>query len=131
MYSLMGFGATCLVTILVWFGWTVGRNNSMSNLIVLAIVLGLMMTFLLGGGFGSYLGSQTGHRVKAASTDANGIWLVKRATDGGDLRVAHFFGMHVMQAMPLLASLLPSTLAKKRRALWLLPLPSAIADSRR
>jgi len=45
--------------------------------------------------------------VNAAATDANGILLFNWATDGGDLRVAHFFGLHAMQAVPLFALLLP------------------------
>ncbi len=112
MYSLMGFGATVLVAVLVWFGWTVGRHNSMANPMVLAIVLGLVLTFLLGGTFGGYMGNQSSHWVSAATTDADGIWLVKWATDGGDLRVAHFFGMHAMQAIPLFALTLPSSISR-------------------
>ena len=44
----------------------------------------------------------------AVETDANGIWFFNWVTDGGDLRVAHFFGMHAMQAIPLFAVLLPA-----------------------
>ena len=103
MYTLMGFGALCLVTILLWMAWSIGRNNRLSDPMVLAIVAGLVLTFVLGGGFGAYLGNQGSHWVNAAATDADGILLFKWVRDGGDLRVAHFFGMHAMQAIPLFA----------------------------
>ena len=113
MYSLMGIGATWLVTGPVWFAWVIGRANAKNDPMVLAIIVGLVLTFVLGGGSGSYLGGHAGHWVGAAETDANGIWLFNWATDGGDLRVAHFFGMHAMQAIPLFALLLPSNLSKR------------------
>jgi hypothetical protein len=80
---------------------------------VLAIVVGLGLTFVLGGGFGSYLGGQTGHLVNGATTDAHGIWLFNWSTGGGDLRVAHFFGMHAMQIIPLFTLLLPVQMSRR------------------
>jgi hypothetical protein len=80
--------------------------------LVLAIVIGLGLTFFLGGGFGSYLGGHPGHWVGGVNHAGNGIWLFKWARDGGDLRVAHFFGLHAMQVMPLFALLLPKRLPR-------------------
>ena len=99
-YSLMGLGAVSLVSVLVWLAWVIARHNPVSSPLTLSIVIGLVLTFVLGGGFGGYLSSQGGHWVNAAATDANGVWFFKWATDGGDLRVAHFFGMHAMQVIP-------------------------------
>lgn len=107
MYVLMGIGATWLVAAPLGLGWVIGRNSAKNNPMVLSIIIGLALTFILGGGFGGYLSSQTNHWVNAAATDANGILLFNWATDGGDLRVAHFFGLHAMQAVPLFALLLP------------------------
>ncbi len=44
-------------------------------------------------------------------------WTVTRdwARDGGNLRVAHFFGMHAMHAFPLFALLLPMNWGEKRK----------------
>ena len=107
MYSLMGVGAAAMVLVLPWLGYLIARQNPMTNPLILAIVAGLCVTCVLGGGFGSYLGGQDGHWVNASRTDASGVWLFNWATDGGDLRVAHFFGMHAMHAFPIFALLLP------------------------
>jgi sugar lactone lactonase YvrE len=52
--------------------------------------------------------SADGKIFYVADMAANGIWLMKWSRDGGDLRVAHFFGTHAMQVLPLLTALLPA-----------------------
>ena len=81
-------------------------------------------TFVLGTGFGSYLGAQrAGHWVGGALTDAGGLPLFNWSRSGGDLRVAHFFGIHAMHFVPAIAALaaaarLPG--AKHIASAWLL-----------
>lgn len=106
MYTFMGIGAVTLVSVLVWYGIVIVRRSALGEPMVLAVVVGLVMTFVLGGGFGSYLSSMTGHWVDAPASDAGGTMLFNWSRQGGDLRVAHFFGMHAMQALPLFACLL-------------------------
>ncbi len=108
-YSLMGFGATCMVVVLVWLAVVLAREHGLNQPLILSIVVGLVATCIFGGGFGGYLGAQSAHWVGAAATDANGVAFFNWARDGGDLRVAHFFGMHAMQALPIFALLLPRT----------------------
>lgn len=103
MYSLMGVAAAVLVGSCLWMGSSILWKHRFKDPYILAVGLGLILTFLLGGGFGGYLGSQTSHWIGGTMTDANGLWLVQWSRDGGDLRVAHFFGMHAMQILPLLA----------------------------
>ncbi|MEM7000748.1 MAG: hypothetical protein AAF529_08175 [Pseudomonadota bacterium] len=107
MYSLMGFGAVSIVLVLGWMAALIARQNGVSNPLVLAVVLGLGLTLLLGGGFGGYLGGAGSHWVQAPATDVDGLALFNWSREGGDLRVAHFFGMHAMQALPIFALLLP------------------------
>ena len=101
MYSLMGVGALSLVIVCAWMGTVIARRFGMRDAYAFAAVVGLWMTFVLGGGFGGYMAAQPGHWVGGAPTDAGGWWLMKWARDGGDLRVAHFFGMHAMQVLPV------------------------------
>ena len=61
---------------------------------------------MLGGGYGSYLGGAEAHWVGGEATDAGGLPLVNWSRTGGDLRVAHFFGIHAMQIIPLLGAVL-------------------------
>lgn len=108
MYGFMGIGAVTLVSICLWMGVVILRHRGAANPYALAVGVGLVLTFLLGGGFGGYLGGQTSHWVGGTQSDANGIWLMKWSRDGGDLRVAHFFGMHAMQVLPSIAAVLPA-----------------------
>ena len=100
MYSLMGLGATLLVAACAWMGTAIAKRFGLRDAYAFAVVLGLWMAVILGGGFGGYMAAQPGHWVGGAPTDAGGSWLMNWARDGGDLRVAHFFGMHAMQVLP-------------------------------
>ncbi len=108
MYGFMGAGAVALVSICLWMGVVILRHTGTQNPYAFAVGVGLVLTFVLGGGFGGYLGEHMSHWVGGTQSDANGVWLMKWSRDGGDLRVAHFFGMHAMQVLPLLAVLLPA-----------------------
>ncbi len=104
MYSLMGAGAVSLVAVCLWLGVVILRKHGARNPYALAVGLGLIARFVLGGGVGGYLSSQMGHWVGGTHSDANGVWLVHWSRDGGDLRVAHFFGMHAMQVLPVIGA---------------------------
>jgi hypothetical protein len=106
LYSLMGLGAILLVSICLWMGVVILRNRGAANPYVLAVGVGLILAFVLGGGFGGYLGNHMSHWVGGSQSDANGLWPMHWSRDGGDLRVAHFFGMHAMQVLPAIGALL-------------------------
>jgi hypothetical protein len=106
LYSLMGAGAVAMVSICLWMGIVILRNRGSASPYAFAVGLGLIVTFLLGGGFGGYMGSHLSHWVGGTQSDANGLWPMHWSRDGGDLRVAHFFGMHAMQVLPVIGALL-------------------------
>ncbi|MEQ9812670.1 MAG: hypothetical protein RLO50_07795 [Azospirillaceae bacterium] len=69
-----------------------------------AVVIGLAAAWL-GCLEGMVIAQNGGHWVGGTPSDAGGIPPVYWSRDGGDLRVAHFFGIHAMQAIPLIGFL--------------------------
>lgn len=115
MYNLMGVGSTILVAAAAWVGTLILRHGDRKNLIVLGTGLGFIIGAALGGVTGFWMSAKPGHWVGTAPSDAQGLWLVGWSRSGGDLRVAHFFGMHMMQALPLAALLLSALPARPGR----------------
>ncbi|MBC7797316.1 MAG: hypothetical protein H7Z37_10625 [Pyrinomonadaceae bacterium] len=65
--------------------------------------LGLVV-FVIGSVEGGYMATQIGHTV-GASDGGRGLPFVNWSVTNGDLRVAHFFGLHAFQIIPLAALL--------------------------
>jgi FtsH-binding integral membrane protein len=78
--------------------------------IVWGMRLGLVV-FLAGSFEGAYMSTQIGHAVGVPDGGA-GLPLVNWSTTGGDLRVAHFLGLHAFQAVPLFAYFLERSKVK-------------------
>lgn len=109
MYTLMGIGAVLLTSSALVLAVLIARTPGYQSTpgLQLGIVLGLVLTWVLGLGFGVYLGGQpAGHWVGGAPTDAGGLPVVQWSRSGGDLRVPHFFGIHAMHFLPCFAWLL-------------------------
>lgn len=104
MYALMGIAIVTAIVGLLVLAWEIARRpaDGLRPDYKAAVVLGLVLTFLLGGGLGGYMAAQTGHSVGA---DAGHFPIFGWNRQGGDLRVAHFFGMHIMQFLPVLMAL--------------------------
>jgi hypothetical protein len=105
MYALMGLGAVSLVATTLPLAWEIGRRPAprLSPQFVAAVVMGLVLCFVLGGGFGIYMSQQPGHAVGLVHGHAP-LFGWNRA--GGDLRIAHFLGIHAQQAIPILGLLI-------------------------
>jgi uncharacterized membrane protein len=100
MYALMGAGAVTMAAITALFGWRILTHLPASTF-AFATGLGLMLGAALAVVFGGYMSTQDGHWIGGISSDATGVSFFRWSTTSGDLRVAHFFGLHAMQALPL------------------------------
>lgn len=74
------------------------------------IRMGLLI-FVLASLEGFAMVGQSAHSVGVAD-GGPGLPVVNWSTKGGDLRVAHFFGMHALQALPLIGCLLSTRRAR-------------------
>jgi hypothetical protein len=112
MYTLMGVFAVSLTVIAGYIGcrlWAHRRKSLWHE----AVALGLIFGAVLGTLAGAYMSSQTGHSVGGAISDASGTGVFGWSTTGGDLRIAHFVGLHASQIIPIAA------LGGKRSLVWL------------
>lgn len=105
MYSLMGVAAVMLSGCSAVLGVWVARARSfpLGRAMQHGAAIGLVLSFALGTSLGGYLAAQSSHWVGGSASDAGGLPVVLWSRDGGDLRVAHFFGLHAMQLVPLAA----------------------------
>jgi hypothetical protein len=107
LYSIMGGTIAVLylatVAIALRFLRAPGRDRASG----LAIRLGLLIS-LVGMGVGVIMVGFGSHAV-GVPDGGPGLPLVGWSTTGGDLRIAHFVGMHALQLMPLLAAALAAT----------------------
>jgi hypothetical protein len=102
LYAIMGLGALTLTFTAGYVGFRIWRNRQ-GDLRREAAGFGLMLGAVLGTLTAGYMSSQTGHNVGGALSDVSGLPFFHWSTTGGDLRVAHFVGLHAMQVLPLVA----------------------------
>jgi len=101
MYGLMGLFAVLLVGTALPLAWEIARRPApgLRPDFVLAVVTGLVLTFLIGGTMGGYMSAQSSHAVGA---EGGGVPMFGWNRLGGDLRIAHFMGIHAEQAIAML-----------------------------
>jgi hypothetical protein len=74
-----------------------------------------LLIFVLASLEGFAMVGRSAHSVGVPDGGA-GLPVVNWSTQGGDLRVAHFFGMHALQALPLIGYLLSTRRARRLTA---------------
>jgi hypothetical protein len=103
MYTLMGIGAVTLTAVspavaaLLWRH----RPARWTTAFWLSAILGLALTFVLGAGAGAVLSAGDGHWIGGVRSDAGGVPVFGWSRTGGDLRAAHFLGMHALHGLPI------------------------------
>lgn len=113
LYSAMGFAATVMTATQLILAWAILRHGrpGLHPVWRASVVAGLVLGFLLGGTAGGLLGSM---QPPAGA----GLPVVGWHPDGGDLRPAHFLGLHATQLLPL-AGLALTRLPVRRGLAWL------------
>jgi hypothetical protein len=103
LFSLMG---VFILSITLWTAYITyifikQKTYDLHPAIVLSIKIGLIY-FVLFSLFGGYISALPGHTVGAVD-GGKGLWFLNWSALFGDLRVAHFFGIHSLQIIPLFA----------------------------
>lgn len=116
MYGLMGVVVLMLIASLLPLAAAVWRHPAagVTRDYAAAVTFGLFLTVFLGGGAGAAISLNGSHSVGEAS---GALPLLGWNRLGGDLRPAHFIGIHASQALPLFAWLVRDLAASRRVAL--------------
>jgi len=122
VFTLMGVAALVFTAFSAALGIAIARRPraDLAPAFRLAVVLGLILTTVLGIGTGMAIAVNGGHWVGAAATDAGGLPVFGWTRYGGDLRVAHFFALHALQILPVAGWLVARRRPGATGAVWLM-----------
>jgi hypothetical protein len=119
VFNLMGVFIMLNTILTIWAVVLVWRHRPHGSAgYVWGVRLGLLL-FLVGSVLGGMMIHQNQHTV-GASDGGPGLPGLGWSTRAGDLRLAHFLGLHALQAVPLLGWIIGRTLPKQATILtWL------------
>ena len=99
IFSFMGILILMNTFILIWITIQFLKLKN-ANAYVWGIRLGLVI-LILASAEGGYMASKLSHAVNAPN-EAIGLPFLGWSKAGGDLRIAHFLGIHALQFLPLI-----------------------------
>lgn len=123
LYGLMGIMIVWATsaTLVLAIRFIRQKTYSISYPFALSIKIGLIM-FVYFSFFGGYMSAINSHNVGGEIGKA-GLPLINWSTLFGDLRVAHFFGIHSLQLIPLIGYYLSKNIsdeAKASKIIWII-----------
>ncbi len=105
LYSLMALAATCVTLYTGYVGILFFTSSCCTTLLPSYYLWGIrfgIFIFVIFSFEGFLMGSRLNHSVGAFNENSN-LYIIGWSTKVGDLRVAHFIGMHALQVLPVLS----------------------------
>ena len=109
LYSLMAVGAVTITATSLVLAYGILRNNPRSapSVFRLAAIIGLVLSFVFATVNGMSMGgARLGHFVGQPPIDGSFVPIFGWSLAVGDLRVAHFLGLHAQQVIPFAGAVL-------------------------
>lgn len=103
LYGLMAIAATVVTLYTAYVGLLFFNDDFplLPTYYLWAIRLGIFL-FVIFSLEGFAMGSRLNHSVGALNDNSN-LWIIAWSKTVGDLRVAHFIGMHALQVLPIVS----------------------------
>lgn len=117
VFTIMGIMIVINTIVVIRFFLRMNGTDSISEPMLLAFKLGAAL-FIVGSLVGGLMSGLNRHSV-GAEDGGPGLPLVNWSTQAGDLRIAHFIGLHALQIIPLAAWLYSKIGIESKTSIWI------------